>query len=98
MANLHTVLTLRGIRTKDLDLALAEVYFLYHIKEIKVNSFITIKKDIPDPGSYNPSDSLKKGERQYSFSKAKKFSLAKIEFNSLTGPGPGNYKVDTSLE
>jgi hypothetical protein len=58
---------------------------------------LSLKKDTPDPWAYDPEKASKKAEKQFSFSKAKKFSVSKLELPSL-GPGPGSYQIDTSLE
>lgn len=97
MENSPSASTSREAKAKDLALASAEMYFLPLCKEVKVNSFISVKKDVPDPWSYDPEKAKIKRSKQYSFAKADKSNLSKLELPSLV-PGPGAYQVNTSLD
>lgn len=97
MESSPSVSTSKGAIAKDLGLDSAETYFHPLCKEVKVNSFITVKKDVPDPWSYDPEKAKIKRSKQYSFAKADKSMLSKVELPSLV-PGPGAYQVNTSLD
>ena len=84
-------------KSKGFGFGLGRDVFYYIMKEIKVNSFITVKKDVPDPWSYDPEKAKIKRSKQYSFGKADKSSISKVELPSLV-PGPGAYQVNTSLD
>lgn len=67
------------------------------MQDVKVNSFLAIPRNSsPDPGSYDPEKANRHHQKQYSFSKAKKSTIADAAQRSLA-PGPGAYKVETSL-
>jgi hypothetical protein len=64
---------------------------------VKVNSFLAMPRgSSPEPGTYNPEKCNRRAQKQYSFSKAKKSTIAEAALLSLA-PGPGAYKVETSL-
>lgn len=64
---------------------------------MKINSFLAIPRgSSPEPATYDPEKSYRRGQKQYSFSKAKKSTITEAGLHSLA-PGPGAYKVETSL-